>query len=60
MIARVISYILSTDEAAKKKSIGVVIWTAVGMLFIIASKQIVEAIYGKQEQVLTAGSASNL
>ncbi len=53
MIARVISYILSTDEAAKKKSIGVVIWTAVGMFFIIASKQIVEAIYGKQEQVLT-------
>lgn len=60
MIARVISYILSTDEAAKKKSIGVVIWTAVGMFFIIASKQIVEAIYGKQEQVLTTSWANNL
>ena len=51
MISRVISYILSVEELAKKKSMGVIIRTVVGMLIIIASKQIVEAVYGKQETV---------
>ena len=52
MMIRVFTYITSQDEGTKKKSLGVVVRTTIGMLFIIAAKQVVEAIYGKQNEVL--------
>ena len=52
MMTRVFAYITAQDDGTKKKAIGVITWTTVGMLFIIAAKQIVEAVYGKQDAVL--------
>ena len=49
---RVFTYITAQDDGTKKKALGVITWTTIGMLFIIAAKQIVEAVYGKQETVL--------
>lgn len=55
MMIRVFSYITAQDDGTKKKALGVISWTTIGMLFIIAAKQIVEAVYGKQEKVLAEG-----
>ena len=52
MMIRVFTYITAQDDGTKKKALGVITWTTIGMLFIIAAKQIVEAVYGKQETVL--------
>lgn len=55
MMIRVFTYITAQDDSSKKKALGVISRTAIGMLFIIAAKQIVEAVYGKQEKVLAEG-----
>jgi hypothetical protein len=52
MMTRVFTYITAQDDGTKKKAMGVITRTTVGMLFIIAAKQIVEAVYGKQDAVL--------
>ena len=52
MMSRVFTYITSQDEGVKKKAIGVISWTTIGIVIISAAKQIVEAVYGKQETVL--------
>jgi hypothetical protein len=56
MMSRVFTYITSQDEGVKKKAIGVISWTTIGIVIISAAKQIVEAVYGKQEQVLKDGT----
>ena len=55
-MSRVFTYITSQDEGVKKKAIGVISWTTIGIVIISAAKQIVEAVYGKQEQVLKDGT----
>jgi hypothetical protein len=57
MMARVFTYITAQDDWTKKKSMWVIIWTTIGMLLITWAKQIVEAVYWKQEAVLS-GSAN--
>lgn len=54
MMTRVFTYITSQEEDVKKKSLGVITRTTVGMLIITGAKQIVEAIYGAQDKVLNA------
>jgi hypothetical protein len=46
------SFITSWDGSAQKKAWTMIWWSALSMLIIIWAKQIVEAIYGKQEQVM--------
>lgn len=58
MMVRVFTYITAQDDSTKKKAMGVITWTTVGMLFITAAKQIVEAVYGKQETVLNQTASS--
>lgn len=58
MIIRVFTYITAQDDTTKKKALGVIIWTTIGMLFITAAQQIVEAVYGKQDQVLKEWASS--
>ena len=58
MMVRVFSYITAQDDSTKKKAIGVITRTTVGMIFITAAKQIVEAVYGKQETVLNKAATS--
>lgn len=46
------SFITSWDWSAQKKAWTIIAWSTIAMLIIIGSKQIVEAIYGKQAQVM--------
>ena len=52
MVWKVISFVLSTDDSVKKKAWGVIIWCVVGILIVMWSKQIVEAVMWNQEAVL--------
>jgi len=52
LVARVFTFIFSGDDTAKKKAQTIIIWNVIGMLIIIGSKQIVEAVYGRKEEVL--------
>ena len=58
MMSRVFTYITSQDDKVKTKATGVITWSVVGMLIITGAKQIVEAIYGKQEAVLKGAPTS--
>ena len=60
MMIRVFTYITSTDEWTKKKSLGVILRTTVWMLIISWAKQVVEAVYWKQNEVLSWLSNTNL
>jgi len=52
LISRVITFIFGSDSDTQKKA-GTLIWrNVVSMLVIIGAKQIVEAIYGKQQDVV--------
>lgn len=58
MVGKVISYLTSTDDSVKKKAWWVIIWCVVGILIVMWSKQIVEAVMWKQDAVLNAGKAT--
>lgn len=53
MAWKVVSFVISTDDSVKKKAGGVIIWCVVGILIIMWSKQIVEAVMWSQESVLS-------
>ncbi len=53
---QLIKYIFSTDDKAKKGAITIMSWNIIGMLVIIGSKQIIEAIYGSQESIVNANA----
>lgn len=57
-VAKVITYVTSTDDAAKKKAWWVIIRTVVWILIIMWAKQVVEAIMWKQELVTKEGATS--
>ena len=52
MAAKVITFAISTDETAKKKAWWIIIWCVVWIFIIMWSKQLVEAVFGKQDAVL--------
>ena len=52
LLTRVISFVFASDEETQKKSTTIIVWNTVGILIILASKQIVEAVFGKREDVL--------
>ncbi len=52
MAGKVIWFIMSTDDAAKKKAWWIIIWSVVWILIIMWSKQIVEAVMWNQADVL--------
>lgn len=54
MAGKVITYIISTDDVAKKKAGWIILWTVIWILIIMWSKQIVESVMWKQEVVLKA------
>ena len=60
VMLRVFTYITSSDEGTKKKSLGVIIRTTIGMLIISWAKQMVEAVYGKQDEVINGTTSTNL
>ena len=52
MAAKVITFVISTDEAAKKKAWWIILWCVVWIFIVLWSKQIVEAVMGSQDKVL--------
>ena len=52
MAAKVISFVISTDEAAKKKAWWIIIWCVIWIFIIMWSKQLVEAVMWSQDAVL--------
>lgn len=52
LLTRVMSFLFGSDTDAKKKAGTLIWWNIIGMLVIIWAKQIVEAIYGKQTDVV--------
>ena len=53
MAVKVITFVISTDEAAKKKAGWVILWCVIWILIVMWSKQIVESVMWKQEKVLS-------
>ena len=56
MVGKVISYVTSTDDSVKKKAWWVIIWCVVGILIVMWSKQIVEAVMWNQNTVLNTNA----
>jgi len=52
LAAKVFSFITKSDWSSQKKAWTMIARSTISMLIIIASKQIVEAIYGKQNEVM--------
>ena len=52
MVGKAISFLMATDDSAKKKAWGIIIWCVVWILIVMWSKQIVEAVMWKQTKVL--------
>lgn len=52
LVSRVITFLFGSDTDAQKKAGTLIGWNVISMLIIIWSKQIVEAIYGKQTTVV--------
>lgn len=52
LISRVITFLFGSDSDAQKKAWTLIGWNVIAMLVIIWAKQIVQAIYGKQADVV--------
>ena len=52
LVSRVITFLFGSDADAQKKAGTLIGWNIISMLIIIGAKQIVEAIYGKQGDVV--------
>ncbi len=59
LLSRVITFLFGSDSDATKKAGTLIAWNVIAMLIIIGAKQIVEFVYGKQDQVLSE-TATNL
>lgn len=56
MVGKVVSFLMATDDSAKKKAWGIIIWCVVWILIVMWSKQIVEAVMWRQTEVLNANA----
>jgi hypothetical protein len=52
LAGRVFSFLTSTDEGVRKKAGGMIARSAIGIIVILAAKQLVEAVFGKRQQVI--------
>lgn len=52
MVGKVVWFVTATDDSSKKKAWWIIIWCIVGILIVMWSKQIVEAVMWKQDDVL--------
>ena len=52
MAAKVITFVISTDDTAKKKAWWIILWCVIWIFIVMWSKQLVEAVMWKQEVVL--------
>jgi len=59
LLIRVFSFLFSTEEDVRKKAGTIIVWNTIGIIVILVAHTIVQAVYGKKEDVVNAG-ASNL
>jgi len=59
LAGRVFTFLTSSDEWTRKKAVWVITRTVIGILIIMAAKEVVEAIFGKRGEVFNS-NASNL
>lgn len=52
MAIKVFTFVVSTEEKAKKQAWWIILWTVIGILVIMWAKQLVEAVMWKQELVM--------
>lgn len=52
LLVNVVKYIFSTEDEIHSKAVTMIMWTFISMFVIIWSKQLVEAVYGSQEEVI--------
>ena len=52
MATKVVTFVISTEETAKKKAWWIILWCLIWILIVMWSKQIVESVMWKQEKVL--------
>jgi hypothetical protein len=52
MAAKVLTFVISTEEKAKKKAGWIILWCVIWILIVMWSKQIVESVMWNQEDVL--------
>ena len=51
LVTRVFQFLTSQDEGIRKKATGMILRTVVGILVILASNQIVQAIFGTRDDI---------
>lgn len=56
LASRALTFIFGSDDDTKKKAWTIIAWNIVGMLVIIWAKQVIEFVYGKQQDVVKAVS----
>ena len=59
MVGKVVWFVTATDDSAKKKAGWIIIWCVVGILIVMWSKQIVEAVMWNQDDVLKKAEILN-
>lgn len=59
LAGRVFSFLTSTQDEVRKKAGGMIARSAIGIIVILAAKQLVEAVFGKREQIINQ-NAENL
>lgn len=52
LITRVFQFLTSQDDGVRKKATWMIMRTVIGILLILAAKEVVEAVYGMQDNVL--------
>lgn len=59
LVSRVFKFLTSQDEGVRKQATGLITWTVIGILVILASNQLVTAVFGESTAVLN-DNASDL
>ncbi len=54
LLIRAFSFVTESDEEVRKKAWTTIIWLVVWLLLVIGAKQLVEWVYGKEEQIRNA------
>ena len=52
MVGKVVTFAISSDDAAKKKAWWIILWTAIWMFIMLWAKQMVEAVFWNQDKIL--------
>lgn len=60
LVMSLLKYLFSTEDKMKKSAGTIISWNIIALFIIIGSKQIIEAVYGKQNEVLNWSGSNTL